>query len=801
MEQTLPQTTEPVEISSAIEGGTSHTIRKSQNKLPHLQFQELIEKWLIKSEAKKITQAIARSDGKSLELMLPLQALGDLGISKQYQEQICIATCVIASTVKNVYPDLPVIITVFGSAPDSLNAAPGIVIESVEIGEFSLSGYQSFPHDAAQLLKEAGNDACKTEHSFTKGICSLYNLAYTAASHTIIVLPSVWIGDGKGRSLHRVCRCLNQIAGHNVAVIPDKEGVESKIRKAKRYEKVLSIVTEEIGQLSTEQSDSLHTAWFEQNGRRDTGSKLRLVIGLENPTISHKTFDQILDLLNLNPSLARAWAEDFGGTLVMYSNDNSLTLEKSPIIDRILLLSTTELIKMDSLFTKVQDLPADCNAISLNERNVTLEGLIVEMVHLLDELVWTRYQALSEELEPQTDHEKDNLYERAIKEIQDEGYFIHIASTEQIINMHLMYPETSIRIYGSGAISSINPVMGLVSSSHRAQAVLQAWEIPVKAGEIEESLTAEKEKVTSSEIAVSITLAKPLHLGHLLLLSTADLIRSVTGEVSITLINNDTGPRVVATVESIATKLDMPLDEVQAKLVQGLIPFDAIVECYRQRNKPLNPQLPIYSGIFSLMEDKVIQLLSECGYSVQIKRDSELNTSLVETTLNTPWIGSGFLPFSSSEDLTVLVKDNVFTDVGCWVAHGLSAISGKIILVDSSEATKTASTVLNALGINSIQINGAGAGIAGKIGSGTGGELPTAHELSEIYGEDLNAFMKYIIWTRTQTTGPLPFYDFTPNVHSDLQTLWREYQDWKKDNGEEDQLDLLCLHKLRIRIP
>ena len=197
----------------------------------HLRLQNLLEPYLSKPEAKKVTKALKRSNERNLEIVLPQKSFESLGIDPQTQFELFNITLNIAMIVHTVYPDAKVNIIIIGSINANFTPDENTFVTEMDFKELAeVSHFKPVTtedHAAVQVLREIGIGT--TESEINQGINILINLALTAGLSTVITLPHRWIGQNSGRGLGRISRYLSKVSGHEVAIVPEPGATKTKV--------------------------------------------------------------------------------------------------------------------------------------------------------------------------------------------------------------------------------------------------------------------------------------------------------------------------------------------------------------------------------------------------------------------------------------------------------------------------------------------------------------------------------------------------------------------------------------------
>lgn len=252
-------------------------------------------------------------------------------------------------------------------------------------------------------------------------------------------------------------------------------------------------------------------------------------------------------------------------------------------------------------------------------------------------------------------------------------------------------------------------------------------------------------------VACCITLGKQPHIGHLMLLSIAEQMRSGLGsELPIVLINNNTGPRSAGTLLKIALDFDLSVANAAMAMNNGLIEVDEIVGAYRGRldsSERVSEVEKMVAGqaldIFSVVSKETQEVLRLSGYKVEIASGSYLlnaSRKLIDE-VGGDWKGTGYTPLVDGKRVVLLEKSGDLTSTGVLFAavNSLSEMtkSGTVVVVDSQPEVSDANFALSVVAtkFKCVQVMGAGVGIGGAVASGTGGEAVTIKEARKLFNE------------------------------------------------------------------
>jgi len=294
-------------------------------------------------------------------------------------------------------------------------------------------------------------------------------------------------------------------------------------------------------------------------------------------------------------------------------------------------------------------------------------------------------------------------------------------------------------------------------------------------------------------IVTSVTLGKELHAGHILLLATADLLRTGLGsQEPITLVNNNTGPRAAGALVSMAEYAELSIEDTARLLTKGLITHEAVVDAYRgrvQSEELVAQTMTLLDGgrydIFKIIADNMENKLSRAGFRVNIIPESGnlMDNQQVVEEVNPLWSSTGFI-FSGEKGVRVLKRAGQLTASGkCLISLASLArkaiIRGEVpltIFVDSAPDTADAVTSFASLDLGkAMQLQGTTVGFEGSVASGSKGEAKTLTELLDVFEGKLSLTtlkmaLRYFVlyrpvnvpFIKTPNLGD-SFYDFKDN--------------------------------------
>lgn len=525
---------------------------------------------------------------------------------------------------------------------------------------------------------------------------------------------------------------------------------------------------------SSERELLLKRLWEEKKERRDTGAGLGMYVALDGPEIRvDEVIKGVLQQLLTNPVAGRNWAEDWGRVVVGVhpTKLGTVCLEKAGVKTKpYMRVESSELVDPTVVLASSQ--LTGKNKIVVNEQKVVREGLVVEVIHLLDELIWQKYLGFKDRFG------LADAYELAVREVVEEGVELLTASEAYLLEM-IGEEKFKARLYGSEAIGSVPKLMGGVvfGTDEKTSAIDLSGRV---GDEIEFGGSFLQTEVAGKiGFGAGVTLGKELHLGHLALLSSAELARLAVGGDQVRLFSNDTGPRVAGMVATLALIRGETVSKVASRLRRGSIKQEEITQAYRSRLTDGSDFLQAMvevgkgGGILPVVEKACKDNLARLGFdSLVLVRESDYSLRLGKKVLRGlagEWQNTGFSAARSSRGFAVLEKGGELSATGKVVAYLVDALDDldSLVVVDGEAHTFDAVDITNFKGMRTRMTAGVGVGINGKMGSGSGGELPRLSELIQGVQVPLKEILRFLTLTGYTTSRLNPnsvavgrFYDF-----------------------------------------
>jgi len=491
----------------------------------------------------------------------------------------------------------------------------------------------------------------------------------------------------------------------------------------------------------------------------------------------HTIIYGILSVLMKSPKQALEWSRHWGRTMVWLHPNKSLSFkftEKKSFEEKLGVLVDTE-----SIINPVEFLNFHYNVghfkILLNWCRLSLEGAILQVSRMVDELVWCNFLRLKEQNKEHKINELSeiDIYVDALSEVWENGILVKYLSERQILDMKRKDMSLPIRIYGN------------VRKNKKVPKVIGAVIIPQsntdnKLSDYKEVLKEQQEEILSvingsqsqlktypvlptisihdreSCVCTAIILAKKLHAGHLLLLGFADLVRrAIDSNCPLYLESNDSGKRIFALISRMMEKYKLSVESVISSLVNGKYSPEEIDFCYRTRCEQTETFQEVQKklkrnrfNLLTVMNEKVEQDLKSYGFEqISIIPDSiclKKHDELIELVKEQQWkkdLGFRFVKYIQGKHrkMVILEKRSIPTASAMRTAFVNTALSfNKVdampIFIDADPSVVQARDLLGLVyGKNLLRLEGAAIGFEMKIGSGTAGNVMSAEFLHGLF--------------------------------------------------------------------
>ena len=548
----------------------------------------------------------------------------------------------------------------------------------------------------------------------------------------------------------------------------------------------------------------------------------------------------LLSLLRSDVEKAYCWSKNWGRTVIQVHPNK-------PFSFHFTLLESFEERSGVFLSTALRVDPADflnhennigAFEILLNKQHLLFEGAILQVERMVDELVWCRYLFLKDRESYERGGERDEeLYGKALDDVWFYGVRIRYVSESALMDMKQKNPDLPVRIYGDFLKKGTVPlIIGAVGDLTKEKEVTDRDEISrvkrriserssrlVEAPELS-ALTGGGFAGCMGEFVVcsAITVAKKIHVGHLLLVSYAELVSKVLngGQGSIWIECNDVGERIFGTVAALAVQFGINAAEIVSLLSAGKIPIDDIDGCYRGRimsgdvyNEAVSALSGAKTDILCSMREYTKLWLERYGFgTVRMVSDSECLpeyhgciSPLNKSDLSE--LGFSFARYwhKGNRRMCVLERQAIPTAPsmrGAFVLRLLSSVPRGVtpIFVDAGLDVVAAKDLVSLTGERSfVRMEGVGLGYGMRIMSGSGGGALLVEDLfrflsgNSVFGGDpvkLKRVMMLFVLTRFMTAKAykkdtairgrrvdVPFYDYSDEYafKADLIRCFEEF--------------------------
>ncbi|MCA9380969.1 hypothetical protein KC678_01785 [Candidatus Dojkabacteria bacterium] len=505
----------------------------------------------------------------------------------------------------------------------------------------------------------------------------------------------------------------------------------------------------------TDKDMLLERIYNDKNGKSNTKSALGMYI--EIPTsypIDLQAFSSyFLQELSQGVNLfsAQRWSENFGRVFVGISDKSpdekvpcELISAENPESLKYRQVSSGRTISPTQL-VETNSLQGGSNLVLLNSAFTSIEGLLINVTHMLDELIWNL--ALSD------GKRTANSYSQAVRYVRDTGISFEFANEEEILSKYISDTyNNKVRLYGSRKSKTVPFVLGCVVPNAlpktKSLNQLDAY------SQNEAPKSVEVKEVNSYEVTIGITTAKEIHAGHLLLFLTANSFAKCIDATVIVSANN-TGPRVNATITSLQKEVESLLGRditlEQANQILSSLPLSVTQRLYQMRNEDFVPSINSDFSTLKFATEQNMVLLRLLGLNVNYILDTDcnpigaINYAFSNTPGYFPELGLGFTSLRGGQSANYL-DNGEFTAVGASLANMINlAINDDglkgIAYFDHESSTAIASKVITEqLGIPVYQPSGAAIGFGGEIASGTKGNSIRLKEIYDFitrYGQQL----------------------------------------------------------------
>lgn len=549
--------------------------------------------------------------------------------------------------------------------------------------------------------------------------------------------------------------------------------IETKHENYQPEENLIQVIWNEKREKLAERDDKLTT----------------LCLPIKDPQIDiDETIGDILNILANNPEQSFHWSQNWGKTKIFLGTDNQTSskfLQKGTTHYKSLFpISTTNLLQPSQLDSVSQ--PEYKYNILFNKKPITIEGAMLQIGRMVDELVWTTSINIRNDL--QISHRE--AYEAALNDILNSGIGYSYCEEEEILNLRRSDPNYAVRMYGNvnGKSKVPNIIGAIVPIGHCPP--LEPYQQPsiLDFTSTEESVDTEldiSQLETTPYIIFGMTIGKQPHMGHALLMGVADTVRETLGkETPIFMDANDTGPRIVATIATGAKLLNLSPVEITTLLSQGNISVRDFESWYRNRSCVNKKDMAYTMSKIKLDQVHLYKQAQRIETLIQDLFGSNSKVILESALLNDAhkianlcsekrWKDTGFGFYKKGKMLKILESDGIATAITMrttvLINSSLSINKGIPIYIDTDPRIEDSLELYEKIiKIKGYQIPGAGLSINLEIASGTKGNSITLEDTYKILENTLSPreilnSIKHIVNTRQQVVGidrKLPYFDY-----------------------------------------
>jgi len=535
-----------------------------------------------------------------------------------------------------------------------------------------------------------------------------------------------------------------------------------------------------------ERSGIIRQAWEDRDGRpvTDGNEAYTFIYGIVEPPICiDEPIDMFLDGLgSVDPNFAYNWSERWGNTRI---SKNVRQSNEAFFVE----YGTSESNKYDAISSKLKK-PASSffnNSNShfenpllllLNNEETTLEGALLQIERMLDEVVWRKSQKIIRD-NPSTDNQ--TAFSNALEFIRTSGVDIRYTSEDSILKLKQKDSSIPVRIYGNiFRHNTIPEVIGaIVSSKEDFCNYGKPPSRDILLNEEKLNLDLNENDIAIKGIMTAVTVAKRPHLGHLLLEASAmNVYNTVDADLKI-IEANDIGPRIVGTVRAISESTSLPIDEIVSNINTSKISNIELESYYRKRSN-IESFYSYESIIDQLHLDKqamnwakTLQSSDEFDDKLsQIILDSRTDKKLHQLIINElspKWNGFGYALTNHKNSTIVLEKNGQPTSTEARIAAIIRAIGSfslsQLYIVDHSKDVKKAAEIVSSKIYKDFPItvvSGAALGYDSEIVSGSKGNSMALEDIRWDGSISLKAACQFLISSTYQFSpdGRDPFYNF-----------------------------------------
>lgn len=531
----------------------------------------------------------------------------------------------------------------------------------------------------------------------------------------------------------------------------------------------------------------------------------------------HELVYGLIKFLRSDPARAFVWSQNWGRTNVVLGRFHfpqfAFLTRNSDEEKALIPISTEKLLDPVSLLTP--EFNRGCFKLLINHQFLSVEGAVLQIERMVDEMVWCAFLKLKEEMRVLgCDLEPGAVYARALDLVWQGGVTINYVSEEYILRLKESNPLLPVRVYGDKNKKQIVPhVIGAVILPAETKAfsgdnyLIQELINQVFNGNnfsiaIKPFFSAPVLPFAELFVCAGITMGKLPHIGHLFLLAYADMIRmAMCPTTPLYVESNDTGPRVAGMIAKMIETHQMPIFSALNLLHEGHYSVSDIENWYINRTCPskivddIGRILDIGGyDVFSVLRRSFLDAIHRYGFcNVVVVSDSECRAELENFFIDIPWspwrdYGFYFTQHQKGNHIkTILYRSFGMTTSSAarlsFVKKVLFRESGKTaIYVDIDQSIANATTALIDIEKQPVfQYQGTAVGFGLIIASGSESNTVPMEKLYEAFLDvqsrikTISSFIhvvKYFLLTRYETAkskktyqhrseiiGPT-FYDF-----------------------------------------
>lgn len=521
----------------------------------------------------------------------------------------------------------------------------------------------------------------------------------------------------------------------------------------------------------------LEVIWSEKRGKivRPDIYPLGININLDDRGFHwHDLAYQILSCLRTDPARAYDWARNWGRCLVLvhpkrgFSVVFNTRMSDDELLGRFVM--TSQSIDPGDYLNTHYNIGA-YRAILNKSCQVKLEGAIIQIERMIDEVIWCEYLCCIEKI-----HDDIKAYAMALEHVWSQGLHFEYVTEDEILNRRVQDERWAVRVYGDILGHQTVPrIIGAVDPDKTRPMSNQAHRARLTSMSEIRSMTSQT-LTTLPELGIcvpfiGITLAKPIHFGHVLTIVFADLIRKVTNSSqSVYLESNDTGRRIHGLIARLSKSRKTSVDQVLQDLQFNHITPEEITTAYRERfdNGELMQQAKklassVERPILAVMENITLQNLSRIGIdTMEVVSERACQPQYQQLIAASQKIGEGFrlVRFNRGEHQRIVIVEREGTPTAAAsravsVRKVIDALGGGYlpVYVDQDPSIDEAADLLNMVFQQPmVQLEGCGIGYQMTISSGSEGNIPTVDDLQcRTPVRNILSILRYYLLNRDST--------------------------------------------------